>query len=138
VAAEEATVGLTEVRLGLLPAVIARFVTAKIGLGHARALFVTGRRIKAAQALAIGLVHEVVPAGQLDQAVEQVVGDLLRGGPRAIALSKALLQVVRTGSIEEIRRLSVEAIATARTGAEGQAGLRAFLNRQSPPWAPEQ
>jgi methylglutaconyl-CoA hydratase len=70
--------------------------------------------------------------------VEQVVGDLLRGGPRAIALSKALLQVVRTGSIEEIRRLSVEAIATARTGAEGQAGLRAFLNRQSPPWAPEQ
>ena len=137
VAAEEATFGLTEVRLGLLPAVIARFVTAKIGLGHARALFVTGRRIKADQALAIGLVHEVVPSAQIDQAVDQVVGDLLRGGPRAIALSKALLQVVRTGSIEEIRRLSVEAIATARTGAEGQAGVRAFLNRQSPPWVPE-
>ncbi|WP_448337929.1 enoyl-CoA hydratase-related protein [Chloroflexus aurantiacus] len=138
VAAEEAVFGLTEVRLGLLPAVIARFVTAKIGFGHARALFVTGRRIKAAQALAIGLVHEVVPTDQLDQAVDRVVRDLLQAGPRAIAMSKALLQVVRTGSLDEVRRLAIEAIASARTGAEGQAGLRAFLNRQSPPWAPEQ
>ncbi|WP_298820635.1 enoyl-CoA hydratase-related protein [Chloroflexus sp.] len=137
VAAEDAVFGLTEVRLGLLPAVIARFVVGRIGFGHARALFVTGRRMKAAQALAIGLVHEVAPAAQLDTAVDRVVSDMLRGGPQAIAASKALLRAVRTESLAEVRRLSIEAIATARAGAEGQAGLRAFLERQSPPWAPE-
>ncbi|GIV91017.1 MAG: enoyl-CoA hydratase [Chloroflexus sp.] len=134
VAADDAVFGLTEVRLGLLPAVIARFVAARIGFGHARALFVTGRRLKAAQALAIGLVHEVVSADQLDAAVEAVVSDLLRGGPKAIAASKALLRAVRTEPLAEVRRLSIEAIAAARTGAEGQAGLRAFLKRELPPW----
>ncbi len=136
IAAEETVFGLTEVRLGLLPAVIARFVVNRIGFGHARALFVTGRRIKAAQALAIGLVHEVVPDHQLDAAVDNVVADILRGGPEAIAASKTLLQAVRTESFAEARRLSIEAIATARTSTEGQAGLRAFLERQLPPWAP--
>ncbi|MCX7860439.1 enoyl-CoA hydratase-related protein [Chloroflexus sp.] len=136
VAAEDAVFGLTEVRLGLLPAVIARFVVARVGFGHARALFVTGRRVKAAQALAMGLVHEVVPADQLDAAVDAVVADLLRGGPQAIAASKALLRAVRTEPLAEARRLAIEAIAAARTGAEGQAGLRAFLERQPPPWSP--
>lgn len=135
VAADDAVFGLTEVRLGLLPAVIARFVAARIGFGHARALFVTGRRIKAAQALAIGLVHEVVPPDQLDAAVDGVVADLLRGGPQAIAASKELLRAVRTEPLAEVRRLAIEAIAAARTGPEGQAGLRAFLERQSPPWS---
>ncbi|MCS6889200.1 MAG: enoyl-CoA hydratase-related protein [Chloroflexus sp.] len=136
VAAEDAVFGLTEVRLGLLPAVIARFVVARVGFGHARALFVTGRRVKAAQALAMGLVHEVVPADQLDAAVDAVVADLLRGGPQAIAASKALLRAVRTEPLAEARRLAIEAIAAARTSAEGQAGLRAFLERQPPPWSP--
>lgn len=136
VATEDAVFGLTEVRLGLLPAVIARFVVARVGFGHARALFVTGRRVKAAQALAMGLVHEVVPADQLDAAVNAVVADLLRGGPQAIAASKALLRAVRTEPLAEARRLAIEAIAAARTGAEGQAGLRAFLERQPPPWSP--
>uniref|UniRef100_UPI002ACF0873 enoyl-CoA hydratase-related protein n=1 Tax=Chloroflexus sp. TaxID=1904827 RepID=UPI002ACF0873 len=104
VAAEDAVFGLTEVRLGLLPAVIARFVVARVGFGHARALFVTGRRVKAAQALAMGLVHEVVPADQLDAAVDAVVADLLRGGPQAIAASKALLRAVRTEPLAEARR----------------------------------
>ncbi len=136
IAAEEAVFGLTEVRLGLLPAVIARFVAARIGFGHARALFVTGRRIRAAQALAIGLVHEVVAADQLDHAVERVVADLLRCGPQAIAMSKELLRAARVLPVDQMRQYAIEAIATARTGAEGQAGLRAFLARQLPPWAP--
>jgi methylglutaconyl-CoA hydratase len=89
VAAEGATFGFTEARLGLLPAVIARYVLPKIGAGHARALFVSARRFAAPHALAIGLAHELAPEAELDAAVERTVAELLRCGPEAVAASKA-------------------------------------------------
>jgi methylglutaconyl-CoA hydratase len=79
-----------EARLGLAPAVIAPFVIARIGAGHARALFLTAERFDAAHALAIGLVHRLVPAGGLDAAVEEVLRQVLAGGPEALRARKGL------------------------------------------------
>jgi len=134
VAAEEASFGFTEARLGLLPAVIARYVMPKIGPGHARALFVTARRFSARQALALGLAHEVTPAAELDAAVERVIEAVLACGPRAVAASKALVSAVATLPPAEAREYVIGAIAAARTGAEGQEGLRAFLEKRRPAW----
>lgn len=135
VAAESAVFGFTEARLGLLPAVIARYVVPKIGAGHARALFVSARRFKAPHALAVGLAHEVVPEEQLDAAVERTVAELLKCGPEAVAASKALVAAVTTLPPEAARDYVVGAIAAARTGAEGQEGLRAFLEKRAPGWS---
>jgi methylglutaconyl-CoA hydratase len=135
VAAEGASFGFSEARLGLLPAVIARPVVRKIGPGHARALFVSARRFSARHALTIGLVHEVVPDEQLDAAVARLVADLLRCGPQAIAASKALVEAVVTLRPPEAREYVVGAIAVARTGPEGQEGLRAFIEKRAPGWA---
>lgn len=134
VAAEGATFGFTEARLGLLPAVIARYVVPKIGAGHARALFVSARRFGAPHALAIGLAHEVVPEEQLDAAVERTVAELLKCGPEAVAACKALVAAVTALPPDEARAYAVDAIAGARTGAEGQEGLRAFLEKRAPSW----
>jgi methylglutaconyl-CoA hydratase len=134
IAAEEALFGFTEVRLGLLPAVIARYVVPRIGPGHARALFVSGRRFGSDHARLIGLAHDVVPADQLDAAAAKTVDGLLRCGPQAIAAAKALVQAVVSLPDAQARQYVVEAIATARTGPEGQEGLRAFLEKRAPSW----
>jgi methylglutaconyl-CoA hydratase len=134
VAAEDAVLGFTEARLGLLPAVISRYVVPKIGAGHARALFVSARRFRAPHALAIGLVHEVVPAAELDAAVERTVAELLKVGPRAAAACKALVAAVGELPADAARDYAIGAIADARTGPEGQEGLRAFLEKRGPEW----
>lgn len=134
VATEEASFGFTEARLGLLPAVIARYVVPKIGPGHARALFVSARRFTAQHALAIGLAHEVTPAEHLDAAVERVVSAVLSCGPQAVAASKALVAAVTSLPPAEARDYVIGAIAAARTGPEGQEGLRAFLAKRRPTW----
>jgi methylglutaconyl-CoA hydratase len=128
VAAPDATFGFTEVRLGIIPAVISPFVLAKIGEGAARRFFLTGERFDADTALRIGLVHEV--ADDLDAAVERVVGEILKSGPQATREAKRL---VRSGPTEgdELARIA----AGLRAGAEGQEGLRAFLERRKPNWS---
>ncbi len=135
IAVEQATFGFTEVKLGLLPAVIGRFVVPKIGTSHARALFVSGARFDAERAAAIGLVHQVVPGDALDAAVGAAVGEMLSTAPGAVAQAKALIEALDTLSHVEQRDYTVAAIAQARTGAEGQAGLRAFLEKERPPWS---
>lgn len=135
IAAAGTQFGFTEVRLGLLPAVIGRFVVARIGAGHARALFVSGARFDAAQACALGLVHTVVPEADLDAAVERATAELHRCGPHAIAASKALIRAITHLPPEEARQHAIAAIAAARTGAEGQEGLRAFLEKRPPAWS---
>jgi methylglutaconyl-CoA hydratase len=126
VAAEDATFGFTEVRLGIIPAVISPFVFAKIGPGAARRWFLTGERFGAEIALRIGLVHEV--AASPDEAVEAIVEATLAGGPEAVRAAKRLAREPPTG------RESAEIAAARRTSEEGQAGLRAFLDKQKPPW----
>jgi methylglutaconyl-CoA hydratase len=126
VAAPDATFGFTEVRLGIAPAVISPFVLARIG-AHARRLFVTGERFDAETARQIGLVDFV--DAQLDAAAERAVAAVLDSGPQATRAAKRLTRDA-PGNGEELARIA----AGLRAGAEGQDGLRAFLDRRRPAW----
>src|SRR5687767_418983 len=137
VAADDAIFGFTEVRLGILPAVIAPFVTAKIGVSAARALFLTGGRFPAPQAHRLGLVHEVVPAAELDAVTNVVVGDLLLGAPSAQRRIKALLRDIAGRASADVRALTSAALADQRVSADGQDGLAAFLEKRRARWVPE-
>ena len=129
------TFGFTETKLGIMPAVISPFVIAKIGESNARALFPSGRRFDAGRALRIGLVHEVVEGLEgLDAAVESAVGELLDAGPTAARAAKAIVREVRGLPHESTRWHTARAIAGQRTSAEGQEGLRAFLEKRKPAW----
>ena len=128
VAAPDATFGFSEVRLGIIPAVISPFVFARIGAGAARRLFVTGERFDAATALRVGLVDEV--ADDLDTAVERQVAAILKSGPQATKAAKRLTRD-RLEDPSELARIA----ADLRAGAEGQEGLRAFLERRAPNWS---
>jgi methylglutaconyl-CoA hydratase len=135
VAAAGAQLGFTEVRLGLVPAVISPFVLRKIGASAARELFLTGERFSAERALATGLVHRVVPEGELDSAVEERVLALLRAAPGAVAAAKALVRDVAGRGPGEVRDLTAARIAERRATAEGQEGVRAFLEKRKPGWS---
>jgi methylglutaconyl-CoA hydratase len=126
VAARDAVFAFSEVKLGIVPAVISPFALAKIGPSAARRYFVTGERFDAETALRIGLVHEV--AEDLDAAVERVVGELLTAGPDAARAAKELAR--RPLSAEE----TAGRIAAHRTSEEGQEGLRAFLEKRPAGW----
>ena len=121
--------------MGILPAVIAPFVIAKIGESHARALFPGGRRFDAMRAARIGLVHEVVEGLEaLDAAVEAAIGDILAAGPTAARAAKAIVREVRGLPHEWTRWHTARRIAAQRVSAEGQEGLRAFLEHRAPAW----
>src|SRR5687767_15860072 len=125
IAAESAVFAFSEVKLGIIPAVISPFAVAKIGPSAARRYFVTGERFDAATALRIGLVHEV--ASDLEAAVERVIGELRTAGPRAARAAKRLVLDAPLDGAETARRS-----AERRTSEEGQEGLRAFLERRRP------
>jgi methylglutaconyl-CoA hydratase len=135
IAADDAIFGFTEARLGILPAVISPYAIAKIGVTHARHLFVTARRFSADEAHDIGLAHIVVPVSSLDETVERTVSEILSGGPRAVAAAKALIARVAGRPTNDVRTLTSSAIARQRVSPEGQEGLRAFLEKRSPAWA---
>jgi methylglutaconyl-CoA hydratase len=133
--ADDAVFGFTETKLGIVPAVISPFVIAKIGVSHARALFLTGERFDAKRALAIGLVHDIAPEAQLDDRIAKVIDELKTAGPTAVATIKRIIREVRAATYEESRDITARGIATQRTSPEGQEGLRAFLERRTPSWA---
>jgi methylglutaconyl-CoA hydratase len=134
VAASDAIVGFTEVKLGILPAVISPFTIPKIGVSNARALFVTGERFDAAHAQRIGLVHHVVPAAELDARVAAILDEFRTASPSAIAAAKAVVRDVVAATPDEATALTTRAIAKQRTSPEGQEGLRAFLERRPAAW----
>jgi methylglutaconyl-CoA hydratase len=135
VASEQAVFGTTEVRLGLIPAVIGPYVLAAIGPRHARRLMLTGERISAAEALRLGLVHEVVAAEQLDLTVERIVGELLKGGPGAIAAAKRLIRDLSGRPIEApLIDDTAQRIARLRAKSEAREGVGAFLEKRAPAW----
>lgn len=135
VAADDAIFCFSEVKLGIVPAVISPFVIRRIGSGHARALFVSGERFGAERALRTGLVHTVVPAGQLDEEVDRVVGEMMTSAPDAMAIAKTLVFDIAYQKPGEALSRTVETIATKRTDPEGQEGLSAFLEKRAPSWA---
>jgi methylglutaconyl-CoA hydratase len=126
IAAPDTVFAFSEVKLGIVPAVISPFALAKIGPAHARRYFVTGERFDAQTALGIGLISEV--ADDLDGAVERVVAELLSAGPTAARWAKRLVRERPDGP--ETARW----IAERRTSDEGQEGLAAFLERRKPTW----
>ena len=123
IAEPDAVFAFSEVKLGIIPAVISPFALARIGPGNARRYFVTGERFDAETALRIGLVH--VLADDLDAEVERFVGELLRSGPEATRAAKRLARE-RPATGDELARLA----AGMRSGTEGQEGLRAFLEKR--------
>ena len=127
--------GFTEVRLGIIPAVISPYVLGKIGESAARELFLTGERFEAVRAFEVGLIRAAVPEGDLDAVVDGRVQELLKAGPRAIAEAKALIREVAFRRVEDVQRYTVERIADIRVSSEGQEGMRAFLEKRKPRWS---
>ena len=133
VAAEEAVFAISEVRVGLWPATIAPYLTAAVGTRAARRYCLTGESFSSATALRLGLVHEIAPREQLDAAVEQIIGDLLKGGPQAqIRAKRMVADVAGSKMTPALMARTAAAIADARASAEGREGLAAFLEKRKP------
>lgn len=135
---DTAKFALSEVKLGLVPAVISPYVIAAIGLREARRLFVTGEVFDAAAAARIGLLHAALPAAELDEAIERQLHLLAKAGPLAQREAKQLALRIGGAELAEAERIdnaNAELIARLRISPEGQHGLGAFLDKRAPVWA---
>jgi len=135
VAESNARFRFSEVRLGLIPAVVSTFVLPKIGISQARRLFLTAENFDAATAQAVGLVHAIAPLAELDQAVGKVVDQVLKNGPSAVKQAKSYIQ--RLEGMTRAKRIahSVTELARVRASPEAKEGLSAFLEKREPAWA---
>ena len=137
VGVDTAKFALSEVKLGLVPAVISPYVIAAIGLREARRLFITGEVFDAAVAARIGLLHAVVSATELDEAIERQLYLLAKAGPQAQCEAKQLALRIGGADVaqaEHIDQTNAELIARLRISEEGQHGLGAFLDKRAPAW----
>ena len=135
IAAEGTVFSLAEVRLGILPSVISPYVLRAVGPRQARDLFLTGDRFDAEHAREIGLVHAVVPGGELEAAGRKKIESLLAAGPDAVAAAKRLIEQVAGRGPEEVMPLTVRTIAERRASDEAREGLSAFLEKRPPAWS---
>ncbi|MGH8765043.1 MAG: enoyl-CoA hydratase/isomerase family protein [Burkholderiales bacterium] len=136
VASEEAEFCLPEVRIGLVPAMISPYIVRGLGEQQARRYVLTGERLSAREAHRIGLVHECVPAAELDARVEKLSAQLAQAGPQALARSKQLL--ARVGKAAISPKLAAETagvLADVRAGDEAREGIRSFLEKRKPRWS---
>lgn len=133
VAVEEALMGFTEVRLGLIPAVISPYCISKIGESNARAWFLSGERFKASTAKDMGLVHEVVKTEELDSRMEEVKKRFLAAGPEAAKEAKRLIKGVMR-NLKDSEDYTCNMITERRVSTEGQEGMRALLEKDKPAW----
>jgi len=134
VASDDVRIGLSEVRLGILPALISPYVIRRLGDRAARELMLTGERIDAASAFRYGLVHHVTAASELDARIEERVAALLAGAPRAQARIKTLLELWADSTWEEYRSGLPRVLAEVRAGDEAKEGLAAFFEKRKPKW----
>jgi methylglutaconyl-CoA hydratase len=135
VAVESAQFGFTEVKLGIVPSVISPFVIARIGTARAREFFITGERFLASVAQNIGLIQYVVAHEfALDALIDSKISQILTSAPGAVAVAKELVFGVAARTLATSLDFTAETIARVRAGEEGQAGMKAFLARQKPPW----
>lgn len=138
IAVADAMFGFTEVRLGVAPAIISAVCVPKMRIGDARELMLTGRRFSAAHAAEVGLINEAATAAELDTKVSDVVRHLIAGGPRALQMTKNLInrvpQLDRDTAFKEMAALSM----TMFDSAEAAEGLAAFRERRTAPWVPSQ
>lgn len=134
-AAESALFRLPETGLGMVPAQIAPFLVERLGYSQAKRLAVTGGRVSAAQALAIGLVHAVHAADQIGAALDAVLADILACAPGALAATKALMAKARLTAAAELLQPAAIVFSRAAQGAEGIEGTTAFIQKRKPNWA---
>jgi methylglutaconyl-CoA hydratase len=134
VASDDAQFGLSEVKIGLVPAAISPFVIRKIGENKAREYFLTGKRINAQKAYEIGLVNQIVPLYYLKDSVDELVQLLLSSGPEALASCKELIFRVPQMSLGEVKEFTARMIANLRISEEGQEGMASFLEKRKPNW----
>jgi methylglutaconyl-CoA hydratase len=135
IAMDSTQFGLSEVKLGILPAVISPYVIAKIGETHARALFLTGERFNGERAQRIGLVHRLADTEEaLDAAVYETLTQLKTSGPDAVRECKKLIAHVSSNQLADSIPYTIDAIASRRVSAEGQAGMKSFLEKGLAPW----
>jgi len=131
----EAAFSFSEVRLGLIPAMISPYAVAAIGERFARRYMLTAERIDATEALRIGLLHGVCAAEELDAAIGRIVANTLKGGPASIAACKRLIGRVANSPIDQdTRDYTAREIAGIRASAEGKEGIGAFLDKRAPAW----
>ena len=136
-ARETALFRLPETSLGMVPAQIAPFLVERLGYSQAKRLAVTGGQLTAAQALALGLVHEVHPPEQIDAAVVAVVAGILKCAPDALAQTKALMMHARFTPADQMVAVAAATFARAAQGPEGMEGVSAFLQKRQPNWVPQ-
>jgi methylglutaconyl-CoA hydratase len=134
IAAETAKFGLSEVKLGLVPAAISPFVMERIGPTKSRELFVTGERISANKALEYGLINKVVSLSDLDEAVNEKINMILQNGPEAIKVVKKMIFDVTQMKFPELTDYTAHLIANLRLSKEAQEGMNAFLEKRKPNW----
>lgn len=135
VVASDATFCFSEVKLGLIPAVISPYIISAIGLRQARSYFLTASVFDATTAKQIGLCHEVVPREALAHKTDELILTLLRNGPQALQAVNDLLKELQPLVINEVVvEKTVQQIANIRVSAEGQEGLTAFLEKRKPAW----
>ncbi len=134
IAADAALFGVTEVKLGLIPAVISPYLSRAMGERNAQRYALTGERFSAADAKAMGLVHKVVRESDLDWVCGKMCDQLLANGPEAMAAVKRKLFSTREADMQKIKQYTAEIIAAVRVSKEGQEGLAAFLEKRLPAW----
>lgn len=137
IASETANFRLPETSLGVVPAQIAPFLVERLGYSQAKRLAVTGGRLDAAAALAMGLVHQQVPTAQLQTALDGVLSDILACAPGALAATKALMAKARLQAPTSLVHEAAAIFARAAQGPEGMEGMGAFLQKRKPNWVPE-
>jgi len=142
IATQDSVFGLSEVRLGLIPACIGPFVVSKIGASHARGLFMIGERFGAERAKEVGLIHEVVDdVAGLEKAAERIVNNILLCAPSAMAFAKKLVLDLswpeKRAQCKDPYEYASEMLARIRVSQEGQEGVRAFLGKRNPSWQKE-
>jgi methylglutaconyl-CoA hydratase len=134
-AADNATFAFSEVRVGVIPAIISVLCIPKLGIQNAMWLFLTGERISAARAVEVGLVHRAVPAAELDRAVDEVIGLVRLGGPNALREAKRLIRRVPTLSLDEGFRETTATSLALFASDEAAEGMGAFVQKRKPSWA---
>jgi methylglutaconyl-CoA hydratase len=135
IAAHGATFAFSEVRVGVVPAMISVLCVPKLGTHQAMWLFLTGERFSAERAVELGLVHRAVPATELDAALDDVIGMLRLGGPVALGKAKALVRRVPTMTTDDAFRWTSRLIGELFASAEAAEGMAAFLDKRKPRWA---
>jgi methylglutaconyl-CoA hydratase len=135
VAADSAMFSFSEVRVGVIPAMISVVVIPKLGIHNTMWLFLTGERLSAQRAAELRLIHRAVPAPDLDRAIEDIIGMIRLGGPNAIREAKQLVRRVPELSMDEAFRYTSNKIGELFTGDEAAEGMLAFLEKRKPKWA---